>query len=668
MGSIQQPQHDASRDVDAKIDQGKSDRTILAAISHVLFSPLGELVGVSKAKDQSASSKEAPNKIIEELRAVQPGYLDTSWRTIKRVFKENPLWSIGYSATYAAEAVLQVAPLLLLTRLTSQLYDKQSMSAVGLTCVGLAACWGVRHVIDSFRPWLNHGFRTSAMRTLENDLLGDIKSRSQSTISSPGFSDVMTNIRENLYRTVNFVDRNLAMCSSVFACSLATLAIVKTSPLIATAFAGVGILELFNGIRSTKRFEKTEEAIAETRRRYWYERYYAMFKDGIREFKNLIKSQESIQRVDALDKELNAKQVRDTRHQAVSSAAIGVLALGTKGALLTTLLADFFTGSIQNPSLVQNALFMAYAFEASLASVFKMIGEQQKDLTYTSKALSLGKIGSPDRDPAKEYIRLDRTKTPEIRFDDVHYIAGTELKPILKGITMAFRPGKVYGICGDSGAGKTTLMKLLTLEAEVSAGTVTINGHDVRDVDPDDIRAVIGYLPQQYLNLDAYTVTEAVKISGRDGETSRTFEEVATMANLNFLGPDMEDASKRLGTEFRDSRDFSGGERQRIALARTYFKDSPIVIVDEPTAQLGVADEEKIIPVLQEWALLNGRTVVLISHKYANLQGAERIFHIRAGEIAEEGSHEELLSMGGEYARRFAKESAIYTNGNGGKH
>ena len=641
--------------------------SFLGKVSHVLFSPLSELVGVSKIENQEKKKDGSQNKLVEELRSVQPGYLRATIDTFKRVFKENSAWSIGYSSLYVVEAVLQVAPLVLLTQLTSQLYGKSSMTDVGLTCVGLASCWLARHLVDSFRPWLNHGFRTSAMRTLENDLLKDVQSRSQSTISSPGFSDILTNVRENFGRTVNFLDKNLAMCSSVLACGLATVAIIKTSPLIAAAFAGVGVLELFNGIRSLKRFEKTEENIAEPRRRYWYERYYATFKDGIREFKNLIKSQESISRVDTLDKELNAKQIKDTKHQAISSAAIGALAVGTKLTLLGTLLSDFFVGGIQNPLSIQNVLFMAYAFEASLASVFKMIGEQQKDLTYTAKALALGKIGKPDRIPGKDYIRLNRSKTPEIRFEDVHYIVESDLKlkPILTDINLALAPGKVYGFCGDSGAGKTTLIKLLTLESEVSSGKITIDGKDLKDIDPDDVRAVIGYLPQQYLNLDAYTVMEAVKVSGREGETFVNFDDASSLANLNFLGAKMEDASKRLGTEFKDSRDFSGGERQRIALARTYFKDSPVIILDEPTAQLGVADEERIIPVLQKWALDNGKTILLISHKYANLQGAERIYYFKAGQIIEEGTHEELLLLGSEYSRRFTNEAAIYQNGNG---
>jgi ABC-type multidrug transport system fused ATPase/permease subunit len=635
-------------------------RSLLRCAVDLLFTPISEFSGPARSETKDSEKKEQKDQIVDQLKAAQPGYLRASIETFSKVFKANPFWSIGYAATFVVEAALQVVPLLLLTRFTSQLYERQSVQEVGITCAGLAACWVARHLTDSFRPWLNQGFRTSAWRTLENDLLRDIKSRSQSTISSPGFSDVLTNIRENFHRMPSFIDRNMAMCSTILACGLATAAIVQTSPIIALAFAGVGVLELFNGIRNSRRFEQTEDSVAETRRRYWYERYYAMFKEGIREFKNLLKSQESIERVDNLDRELNAKQIRDTRIHAISSALIGALSVGTKVALVVTLVADFFSGQIANPSAIQSVLFMAYAFEGSLSAFFRMIGEQQKDLSYTAKALSIGKVGNPDRTPGKEYIRLDRDTTPTIRFEDVHYIVDDGLKPILKGVNLTFEPGKIYGICGDSGAGKTTLIKLLTLENDVSVGRLTVDGAPINDIDPDDVRAIIGYLPQQYLNLDAYTVREAVELSGREGETDVTFEDASARANMRFLGPQLEDSSKRLGTEFKDARDFSGGERQRIALARTYFKDSRIIVLDEPTAQLGVADEEQIIPVLRDWALANSRTVVLISHKFANLQGAEQIYYFKAGLIAEQGSHEELLASGGEYAARFAKESALY--------
>jgi ABC-type multidrug transport system fused ATPase/permease subunit len=629
---------------------------LTAKASTVLLSPLSEVFGLSKL--EVTTKEEAPNKIVEELRRLRPGYLSTTVATFQRAFGANPGWSIGYSMICAMEAVLNIAPIALLTRFTSQLYTDRT--GLPLTCLGLIACWVGRHAVEAFRPWLNQGFRSSVLRTLENDFLHQIKTRSQSTVTSPGFSDVLANTRENFWRTTFFIERNMAMASSVLACSLATVAIVKTAPLLATAFAGVGALELFNGIRSSQRFERTEEDIAETRRRYWYERHYAMFKDGIREFKNLLKSDEAIERVGALDKEIYTKQLRDTRQQSMNTALIGILAVGTKVTLLGSLLSDFFVGTIKSPAEIQNVLFMAFAFEASLGSVFKMIGEQQKDLSYTSKALALGKVGKPDRVPGKEYIRLDRSKTPKICFDDVHYIVEADLKPVLSGINLELEPGRVYGICGDSGAGKTTLTKLLTLENDATTGKITLDGYDIRDIDPDDVRAVIGYLPQEYLNLNSFTVMEAVKVSGRPGETSVEFEDAAARANLNFLGMKLEDASKRLGIDFKNSRDFSGGERQRIALARTFFKDSPVIILDEPTAQLGVADEERIIPVLQEWARAHGKTVILISHKYANLKDAERIFYFKAGRIAEEGSHDQLLSNGGDYAQRFCSESAIY--------
>lgn len=641
------------------------DASPLSAVFKTLMTPVNELVYPPTKEAEKDEKKEGEttaktDRLFEELRAAQPGYVASTWHTFKRSFVSTPAFFVGYAAANVAEAVLQVAPLLFLGKIVSQLYDRAEPAQIATTGLWLAGCWVLRHTIDGLRPWLNQGFRTGTARVLESDLLTALKSRSQSTIQSPGFSDILNNLRENAWRPINFTDRNLQVGSSLLACSLAAIAMARSAPVMAGVFAATGLLELFNGIRSSQRFEKTEEQIAEKRRQYWHARYYAMFKNGIREFKNLLKSDESVARVDKFNESLNESQLRDSRKQAVNSAMIGLVSVATKATLLASLVGEYFSGAISSPGVIQDALFMAYAFEAGLASVFKMIGEQQKDLSYTGKALAIERVGKPDRVPGKEYRRLDRSFTPEVLLEDIHYIVDDGRKTILRGLTLRLEPGKVYGVCGDSGAGKTSFIKLLTLESDLTTGSITIDGMPLHDIDPDDVRAAIAYLPQEYLNFESYTVKEAVEISGRPGETNVDFRSAAERANMTFLGEGHKDAEKRLGTDFKDSRDFSGGEKQRIALARAYHKDSHVVILDEPTAQLGVSDEQQILPSLVEWAKRERKTVVLISHKYANLKEADRIFFFKAGRIAEEGSHDALIKAGGEYAKRYAKEERLY--------
>ncbi|HMO02155.1 MAG TPA: ABC transporter ATP-binding protein [Oligoflexia bacterium] len=646
-------------DQQAEAEEQKKS-TIAGAIIKFLITPLSELFS-SRPKnsvEEECSVKE--KTMFSELTKVQPSYLKTSIDIFRRVFNGNPALTTVYALSSISSGILQVAPWFLIGQLTTSLNQTKSLESVAIAGFGAISCFYLRNFLGIFHSYLEMKLQVEGTRSLENNLLKDIHSRSQFTISSSGFNDILNNVRENFSRSMNFMYRNMTIVSSLVGAGFATFLIAdKAPPQFTMGMVLLGVLALFNEYRSAKRFENTEKKVAEPRRRYWYDQFYVKFKEGIREFKHLLKSKEAIDSVEQRYREVTKPQLNDAKHDAINSTYINLLALGLTAGLFIRLMADFFGGVLQDSGQFITVILMAGSFKDSLSAVSSIIGQQQKDYTYASQALAIGKIGEPDLDVNKTYHQLDRRVTPMITFQGVSYHSDSG-KEILSGINITFKPGQFYGICGDSGAGKTSLIRLLTLENKLTVGTILIDNYPIYDVHPDDVRAIVGYLPQDYLHFASYSVRDAVKLAIRKGETDVSFEKACETACIDFLGDHLKDADKTIGAEFSNSRDFSGGEAQRIALARSIIKDAPVLVLDEPTARLGIRHKKAFFANLLKFAKDNNRTLVLITHDYVNFREADQIFYFENGKLVEQGTHQELLAMRRGYATRYNKELEQY--------
>ncbi|WP_343713566.1 ABC transporter ATP-binding protein [Inquilinus sp.] len=232
----------------------------------------------------------------------------------------------------------------------------------------------------------------------------------------------------------------------------------------------------------------------------------------------------------------------------------------------------------------------------------------------------------------------------DIRYEGVSfgYSDGT---PVLRGIDLAIRAGETVAFVGPSGAGKTTICSLLPRFYEVQGGRITIDGIDIRDMTMTSLRRQIGVV-QQDVFLFAGTIRENIAY-GRLGATEAEIMEAARRARLDGVVAGLPDGLDTVIGE-RGVK-LSGGQKQRLAIARMFLKNPPILILDEATSALDTETERAIQQSLAE--LSQGRTTLVIAHRLATIQDADRIVVVDASGIAEQGRHRDLVAAGGLYRR-----------------
>jgi ATP-binding cassette subfamily B protein len=246
-----------------------------------------------------------------------------------------------------------------------------------------------------------------------------------------------------------------------------------------------------------------------------------------------------------------------------------------------------------------------------------------------------------------------------IEFDDVTftYPGGTE--PAVAGLSLAIRHGELVALVGENGAGKSTLVKLLLRFYDADKGSVRVGGVDLRQWDPETLRRRIGVLFQDYASYEL-SVRENIVMGRPDVESDdqRVLEALRDSRSEWLVSKMPNGLDAKVGRLFEGGHDLSGGEWQRLALARIMYRDADIWILDEPTSSLDPEAEAAIFAELK--AMLRGRIGIVISHRFSTVRIADRIAVIADGHVTELGTHQELLAAGGRYAQLFELQAAGY--------
>ena len=244
-------------------------------------------------------------------------------------------------------------------------------------------------------------------------------------------------------------------------------------------------------------------------------------------------------------------------------------------------------------------------------------------------------------------------------FEDVGFIYPGADRWAVRHLSFTLKAGEVVALVGENGAGKTTLVKLLTRLYDPDEGRILLDGRDLREYDLDALRASMGVIFQDFVryNLSAGDNIAVGRIAARDDHarivraaTSSQADQVIARLPAGY--------DQMIGKRFKNGVELSGGEWQKIAIARAYMREAEVLILDEPTAALDARSEFEVFQRFKE--LSKGKTAVLISHRFSSVRMADRILVLADGKVEAEGTHEQLVATPGRYAELFELQAAGY--------
>ncbi|WP_236242330.1 ABC transporter ATP-binding protein [Streptomyces sp. CC228A] len=240
--------------------------------------------------------------------------------------------------------------------------------------------------------------------------------------------------------------------------------------------------------------------------------------------------------------------------------------------------------------------------------------------------------------------------TPVVRFDGVTFAYRDDLRPAVEDVSFEIRPGETVALVGHSGAGKSTCANLLLRFWDVSAGSITIGGHDVRDFPAEELRRLMTLVPQDTF-LFHTSLRENIRL-GRADATDAEVEAAARAAQAHRFIAELPHGYDTVAGEL--GARMSGGQRQRIAIARALLKDAPILVMDEAVSNLDAASEQAVTAAMN--SARQGRTTLVIAHRLSTIRTADRIVVLDRGRVAETGTHAELVAAGGRYVNLLAAQ------------
>ena len=474
----------------------------------------------------------------------------------------------------------------------------------------------------------------------------------------PKKNDLFQKVNENgVWRVQNFTDRQFYLIQNILQVIIAGIVIFFSEWwLLPLLFIGA-LPELLEEVIYGTRVWDLMGGRAEARRRFWdikghFEdvslltelklfrntgHFFGIIKELFRSF---------------LDAEMAQERKRLVRRFLVLLASQCVIGIA---------IVWYITQTVHGFILIGTLTFLLSAIgnlRQGLSGLFQNMGRQYQDSLFVTDVFKLIDI-KPVLERKENEIALTTGKTPEIVFDRVSFVYPGAKNFVLRDFSLTIKPGEKIAFVGANGAGKTTIIKLLCRFYDPTEGRITIDGNDLRDINLESWYDDMGALFQEYAHYN-FSTKEAIGMGNTRTPLSLSrAKQAAKDSEADVFIRDWEKGYEQmLGKRFSGGIDPSVGQWQKLALARTFYRNPRILILDEPTSSIDPEAEGKIFEKLE--ALPGDITVILISHRFSTVRQANRIVVLKDGTIEEQGTHRDLMKLKGDYARLFTMQAKSY--------
>ncbi len=358
-----------------------------------------------------------------------------------------------------------------------------------------------------------------------------------------------------------------------------------------------------------------------------------------------------------LSDQIYAENTSLARRKLIAGAALS--AVGTMGYYAAYVFVIWRTVSgelsIGTLTFLTGAILQASSNIQQIFSTLAAIGDQALFLTDLLAFFQM----QPTIRSKPNALPAPRPITHGVEFRNVSFSYPGNSRLILDHINFFLHPGERLALIGENGQGKTTIVKLITRLYDPTEGQILLDGVDLRDYDLEDVHRIMGVIFQDFMR---YEMTARDNIAVGKVEAIDNLPLLQEAARKSMADPTIarlpQAYEQMLGRRFEQGVDISGGEWQKVALARAYLRDAQLLILDEPTAALDARSEYEVFQRFAE--LTAGKMALFISHRFSTVRSADRIIVLENGKIAEEGSHDQLARLGGRYAELFEMQASSY--------
>lgn len=522
--------------------------------------------------------------------------------------------------------------------------------------VGITAALGVLEpLIRNFEDYLISKSNVMAEYRLDSLIAERAATIDAAHFEDPKFQDTMSRVQR---LNANWVLRSTsAIISDSVTIVIAAVAILSLNWVLFILAVISAIPRFVSSIYTANRYRKINLEISEKRRLNWYLRDSLTEWQQLKELRTFLSVKPFLKRLrknqdEIIDIETKA-QKKFSQIEAVSDTIGVITAVVTRIWLFLRIIETKGIFSIGDYTFYDSLISRMENSSASVVRNFKVIYEELINIEDYFVFMNI----EPVIKKADKPLVLANDLIPNIEFRNVSFTYPGSTKKVLNNVSFTLEPGEKMALIGVNGAGKTTLIKLLLRFYDPNEGDIYVDGINLKDLDLVSWYKKLAVIQQDF-NHYPLTVTQNISFDPFGSADPAKLTQAIKSAQADFVYelPNKEDTV--LTRFFDDSVDLSGGQWQKIALARAFYRQSPILVLDEPTSAIDARAEADIFNHL--WNMQRKKSAIVISHRFSTVRDADQIVVIDKGKVIEQGKHETLMSKKGVYHELFSKQAKSY--------